>query len=79
MPVTTLVAGSIRLTVPSPVFSTQTDPSAIATQFGLVPTAIVATTEPSDGSTRITAASRSLATQIASSAIRNPSALWPTL
>ena len=63
---TSYVAGSMRETLFSAVFATQTEPDPTATAVGPRPTSIVLV-EPAAGSIRVTESSDVFATQIAPS------------
>src|SRR4051794_25394529 len=70
--------GSIRVTVPSPLFATQTDPAPTVTPVGDSPTGIVAVTDLVSGSIRMTVLSPVSATQTAPSPTAMPLGPWPT-
>ena len=72
------VMWSIRVTVPSPLPATQTEPSPIATPVGARPTGTVAVTARVVGSMRTTASSRVSATQTPSAPTAMPLGPWPT-
>ena len=76
---TAFVAGSIRLTVLSSEFVTQTAVPSLATLSGDLPTVIVAVTVLVAGSIRLTVPSSKFVTQTAVPSAASPKALWPTL
>src|SRR4051794_17389184 len=71
-------AGSIRVTVPSPLSATQTEPAPNVTPVGDSPTGIVAVTDLVSGSIRMTVLSPVSATQTAPSPTAMPLGPWPT-
>ena len=68
----------MRVTVPSPLFATQTAPSPTATPAGDRPTGIVVVTARVAGSMRTTALSSVSATQTPSAPTAMPLGPWPT-
>ena len=65
------VVASIRVTVPSPLLATHTEPSPTASPFGESPTGMVAVTAAVVGSMRTTASSSLSTTQTAAVADRD--------
>jgi hypothetical protein len=73
-----LVRASIRVTVPSPLFATHTEPAPIATPAGARPTAIVSVTDRVAGSIRATLSSSEYATHTPPSPTAIPVGPLPT-